>query len=221
MKFLRHQRGFRRIDSDRRPFAFFAFGVLVVLALVFVIGLQTGRYVERRSVPPDAASPKPAAAPPAAGPALSRQSEIRNDMNAFSEEASRVPAARPQTAKDEFAQTEKETTFRRTLAGKEAAAVPLSPRPGSSPGEGAGKKVYTVQTGAFQDRKAAEALKEKLARRGFPAAVSKGAARGDGKKAVFRVTVGPFSDKEEAGKAMTRIRRELKIKPVLSAGPTP
>ena len=225
MRLLRHQRGYRRIDADRRPFAFFVVGAVVVLAVVFVIGLQVGRYVERRSGAAVGEGGRPGGTAPPAGKGASPQAEIRNELNAFSEDASKVPAVQPQTAKEDLAQTEKETTFRRTLAGKEAASVPLSPRASgvrqapSSSRETAGKKVYTVQAGAFKERKAADAVRERLVKRGLKASVSKPSAPGRSGGRLFRVIVGPFSDKEEAGKAMRKIRSEMKINAVLASGP--
>lgn len=220
MKYLYNKQGPRRLDADRKPFAFFVVGAVVVLGVVFVIGLQVGRYVERRAAVQDGRAAKAPEAPGNA--ARPPQAEIRKELNAFSDEAASVPSVKPQTAKEELAQTEKELTFRRTLSGKESAAVPLAPRAAAGApapaGEAGAMSSFAVQAGAFKDRKAAEALREKLSKGGVKASVVTAAPRGNEKKRLYRVIVGPFPTKEEANRAMMKLKSEMNVQAILVAG---
>jgi hypothetical protein len=84
VKSLYNKKGHRRGEGERGPFAFFAVGAVVVLALVFVIGLQVGRVIEKGAAAPDVRGGKSASA-----------SDIRKDLGSFSEETRSSCRARP------------------------------------------------------------------------------------------------------------------------------
>jgi cell division protein FtsN len=193
----------------------------VVLAAVFVIGLQVGRVIEKGSTVPDARAGKTSPAPagqeasPGGGAA-----DIRKDLGAFSEEASKVPAVPPPIAVNE---SEKRFTFPETLEKKEATVVPLvrakkeaPAAPGERPARAAAARKYLVQAGAFRDRGAAEAQRKKLGKAGY--AVRVVPAAGKNRKRYFRVLLGPFPDGEAAKKAVRRLKSEMKIEAILTQG---
>lgn len=212
MKSLYNKKGQRRGDGERNPFAFFAVGAVVVLALVFVIGLQVGRVVEKGAAPPDARGGKSAGA-----------GDIRKDLGSFSEEALKVPVVPPPMASSDVNEVEKKLTFRETLSNKEATTVPLV-RPaqkgegvpaGTAAGDPGGRKHF-VQAGAFRDKGTAEARRKRLEKAGYAVRIVKTARRN--RESVFRVLVGPYSDGEAARKAVRRMRGEMKIDALLVKG---
>ncbi|HZW36012.1 MAG: SPOR domain-containing protein [Deltaproteobacteria bacterium] len=222
MKSLYNKQGRRRGEGEGHSYAFFAVGAIVVLAAVFVIGLQVGRVIEKdaAAVPnarPGKASPAPAnpETPPRAGAA-----DIRKDLGAFSEEASKVPVIPPPIAVDEG---EKKFTFPETLEKKEATVVPLvrakkdvAPAREAQPAKSSGGRKYVVQAGAFRDKGAAEAQRKKLGKAGYSVRVVQAARKN--RQPYFRVLLGPFSDGEAAKKAVRRLKNEMKIEAFLIQG---
>ncbi len=83
------------------------------------------------------------------------------------------------------------------------AAAPASPvaKPAASPAAGS---PWTVQVGAFKNRRQAEDTRQQLAAAGLEAYVASVAAQ-DG-QARFRVRVGTYRSREEAAAAAERIR---------------
>jgi septal ring-binding cell division protein DamX len=217
VKTLYNKKGQRRGEGERHPFAFFAIGAIVVLAAVFVIGLQVGRVIEKSSSAPDAHGGKNAPSPgsQAAPPVVT--SDIRKDLGAYSEEAVKVPIVPPPDAKSTVNEVEKKLTFRETLAKKEPTPVPLvraaqKDNTVSSGGETArasGARKTVVQAGAFREKRTAESYRKRLDKAGYSVRVVQ-AARKNGEK-YYRVLVGPFPDIEEARKAVRRLKDEMKI----------
>ena len=222
MRSLRHKLGFRRGDPDRHSFAFFVVGSLVVIAVAFFLGFQLGRYVEKgagkaaagKGVPPGPAAEN--------GARVATSAEIRKDMSAYSEEASRIPAvappaAVPPTAGDDLKKTESEATFHESLSRKDPSPEPMGRKKekaqASAPSGGA---KFMLQAGAMKTRDAADAVRKRLDRRGYKAKVIHATTRALG--GVYRVRVGPFGSREEAMKAMKAIRVELKIDVILLKG---
>ena len=221
MKTLYNKKGIRRGDGERYQFAFFAAGAIVVLAAVFVIGLQVGRVIEKNSAAPDARGGKSAPSPgsQAAAPAVS--SDIRKDLGSYSEEAVKVPVVPPPDAKNSMSEVEKKLTFQETLAKKEATPVPLvratqkdnAALPGAEDARASGARKYLVQTGAFREKGTAEAYRKRLDKAGYAARVVKTAKKN--RETVFRVLVGPFPDGEAAKKAVRRLKDEMKIDAIM------
>ncbi len=206
MKSLYNKKGHRRGEGERGPFAFFAVGAVVVLAAVFVIGLQVGRVIE-----------KGAAAPEGRGGKNAPASDIRKDLGSFSEETLKVPVVPPPFAASDVNEVEKRLTFQETLAKKEATTVPLvrpaqkdnaAPR-GSAAAAASGARKYSVQAGSFRDKRVAEACRKRLDKAGYAVRIV-AAARKDREK-VFRVVAGPYPDVEAARKAVRRLKNEMKI----------
>ena len=130
MRSLRHTLRYRRGDPDGHSFAFFVVGTLVVIAVAFFLGFQLGRYVEKSAV--KEAAGKIGSSSPAAenGARIATSAEIRKDMSAFSEEASKIPgvpppATIPPTAREDLKKTESDATFPESLSRKDPSPEPM------------------------------------------------------------------------------------------------
>jgi cell division septation protein DedD len=219
---LRHKLGFRRGDPERHSFAFFVVGTLVVIAVAFFLGFQLGRYVEKGAAKEAAGRIARPGAAPENGARIATSAEIRKDMSAFSEEASKIPAvappaAIPPTAGEDLKKTESEATFHETLSRKDPSPEPMGRKKGkaqvSAPSGGA---KFMLQAGAMKKRETADGLRKRLDRRGYKAKVIHASTRKLG--GVYRVRVGPFGSRDEAMKAMKAIRAEMKIDVILLKG---
>ena len=222
MRSLRHKLGFRRGDPERHSFAFFVVGTLVVIAVAFFLGIQLGRYIEKgagKQAAGKIALPGPAGEN---GARTATSDEIRKDMSAFSEEASKIPAvappaAIPPTAGEDLKKTESEATFHESLSRKDPSPEPMGRKKEkaqvSAPSGGAR---FMLQAGAMKTRETAEALRRRLERSGYKAKVIHATTRKSGE--VYRVRVGPFGSRDEAAKAMKAIRAEMKIDVILLKG---
>jgi cell division protein FtsN len=219
---LRHKLGFRRGDPERRSFAFFVVGTLVVIAVAFFLGFQLGRYVEKSAGKETAG--KIAHLGPAAenGARIATSAEIRKDMSAFSEEALKIPAvpppaAIPPTAGDDLKKTESEATFPESLSRKDPSPEPMGKKKETARVYApSGEAKFMLQAGAMKSRETAEGLRKRLDRRGYNAKVIHAKTRTLGE--VYRVRVGPFGSRGEAMKAMKAIRAEMKIDVILLKG---
>lgn len=201
-------------NGDRRSFAFFVAGGLAVLAAVFLIGLQVGRYVEKNS----------ASRADDAGRSSGRDNaaEIRKDLGAFSEDAARVKPVPPPPVDTGAREAEKSVTFPETLARKDPEVVPLvQPAPkakaAARPGKDAAPagKPFLVQTAVFRNKTAARDMKARLAKAGYPVQVIE--SRGV-KGAFYRVLVGPYASRDAAMKTMRKLKAEMKIDAALARG---
>ena len=222
MRGFRHNLRYRRGDPDRHSFAFFVIGTLVVIAVAVFLGFQLGRYVEKNA----ARTGKTGSRNPAVenGARAASSAEIRKDMSEFSEEASKIPgvappAAIPPTAKEDLKKTESEATFRDSLSRKDPSPEPMARRKEKEDGRtssASGDAKFMLQAGAMKSRVSADALRKKLERSGYKAKVFRVTTRTLGE--VYRVRVGPFGSREEATKAMKRIRTDMKIDVILLKG---
>jgi cell division septation protein DedD len=219
---LRHRLGFRRGDPEGHSFAFFVVGTLVVIAVAFFLGFQLGRYLEKGAGKEAAGKTASRGAAAENGARVATTAEIRKDMSAFSEEASKIPAvappaAIPPTAGEDLKKTESETTFRESLSRRDPSPEPMARKKEKAavPAPTHGAK-FLLQAGAMKSRDAADALRKRLDRRGYKAKVVNATTRSLGK--VYRVRVGPFGSRDEAMKAMKAIRTEMKIDVILLKG---
>lgn len=220
MKTLRHKSGKKWGDSDRFSHAFFIIGSLVVLTVVFFIGLQVGRIIEKDQ----------------AGSLSVRRDEgrkredIQQEMSKYSAEAVQIPVVvpppppptEPSDASEELKKSEKEATFPDSLTRKDAVPQPLvkpkepapASKPASAPKSAAASpaKKFTLQVSASGNREASDDLKAKLDKKGFKAKVSR---ENTGGKELYKVKVGPYGSKEEAAKVKKDIRAALNIDALL------
>ncbi len=200
-------------EGERRSFAFFVVGGLAVLAAVFIIGLQVGRYVEKTAASREDQPGK-------AG--RDNTADIGKDLGSFSEEASKVRPVPPPDADNGAKETERSVTFPETLARKDPGPVPLVRPDGKGKGAAAAGragaargKPFLVQSGVFRGKGSANAMKARLTKAGYPAKV----VESRGKKGVsFRVLVGPYAAREAALKTIRKLKAEMKMNAVLVRG---
>jgi len=213
MKTLYNRRGIRRGDGDRSQFAFFLTGAIVVLSVVFVIGIQVGRVIEKHAASKEVASGKTGGAivvgrnPPG---------EIGN-ISGGGEKADPAGAPSPE---ERVRDTERSLTFRETLERKDAAppklvvsappAPPSSSKANDSPPPGS--RLY-VQAGAFRQRQGAEAMQKRLKADGYSSIISPAMVGSSGM--IHRVLVGPYAGKQDAGSALRKIEIEFRTRPFL------
>jgi cell division protein FtsN len=219
---LRHKLRYRRGDPDRHSFAFFVVGTLVVIAVAFFLGFQLGRYVEKSAVKEAArkiVSPGPGVEN---GARIATSTEIRKDMSAFSEEASRIPGVPPPAAKlptagDDLKKTESEATFPESLSRKDPSPEPMAKKKEKAKVAAPSvEEKFMLQAGAMKSRETADGLRKRLDRSGYKAKVIHVTTRTLGE--VYRVRVGPFGSRDEAMKAMKAIQAEMKIDVILLKG---
>ncbi|GAB4367145.1 MAG: hypothetical protein Kow00128_11320 [Deltaproteobacteria bacterium] len=212
MKTLYNRRGVRRGDGDRSQFAFFLTGAIVVLAVVFVIGIQVGRLIEKHAAEQEVASGK-------AGGEILVGKETAGETGPPPGAAGGGEGPPPQNPAERIRDTERSVTFRETLEK----AGPVSPKltPSVPAGSAASKprdaassasRLY-VQAAAFRNRQGADAMREKLEKAGFSATVSPSMSRKAGM--IHRVLVGPYDGKQEAERALRTIAESFRTRPFL------
>ena len=213
MRTLRHKSGKKWGDPDRFSNTFFIMGALVVFAVVFFLGLQVGRIVER-----DRAS-----GPSARKDEGQRKEEIQREMSAYSEEAVQIPIVMPPPPPpdpiEELKISEKAVTFPDSLTRKDAVPQPLvkpkTPAPAPAPKPAAAtpaKKVLMLQASAFRSRESADALKTKMDNKGFKAKVVREVVGG---KDLYKVQAGPYASREDATKAVKEIKTAFKLDAII------
>ena len=212
MRYLYNKkRRLRGTEGERFQFAFFVVGVVVLLAVAFVLGLQVGRIVEKN------AEERRNEANKFGGPIEIGEesgSEIRKDLGVFSEEAAKVPPVTPPSPDEHLSETEKSLTFRETLAKKEPEPILLvKPAPKqktqeetAAPSLPSGKLL--VQVAAFRDRAAAGNFRKRLRKDGFNAVIVQ-------KGGYHKVIVGPYPDKDAANRAIRKLKSDWKVNPFL------
>lgn len=200
MKTLYNRRGIRRGDGDRSQFAFFLTGAVVVLAVVFVIGIQVGRVIEKNAAAKEVASGK-TGGPIVLGKETSR--EISREIGAFSEEAEKLGSPPAPSPEERVRETERSVTFRETLGKKEAVQPKLVQ---------SATRLY-VQVAAFRERDGAEAMRKRLEKAGYSAIIAPSASSTSG--VILRVLVGPYTGKSEAGSALRKLAGEFRNQPFL------
>jgi len=228
---LRHKLWNRHGDPERRSFAFFVVGALVVIAVAMFLGFQLGRYAEKS--PEKMRGGK---APQADSGDMKRGSRFRGDpegSSAFSEEAVKVPAVPLPSRPAERRRRSEENGVRgqypetlsrkdplrnrwpgRRIRGQEAETTGEENREGAGCRRFRGGK-FMLQAGAMKTR-----VPPKPCGGG-----SIGRVQGEGHRAttrehgeLYRVRVGPFGSREEAMKAMKTIRDRMKLDVILMQG---
>jgi cell division protein FtsN len=206
------KRRLRGTEGERFQFAFFVIGVVVLLAVAFVLGLQVGRIVEKN------AEDRRNEANKFGGPIEMGEetgSEIQKDLGVFSEEAGKVPPVTPPSPDAHLSETEKSLTFRETLAKKEPEPILLvKPAPTKKTQEKPAASLppprgtFVVQVAALRNRENAEGLRKRLQKDGFQAFLEE---RGG----YHKVIVGPYPDKDAANRAIRKLKSDWKVNPIL------
>ena len=198
---------------EGHSFAFFVVGGVAVLAAVFLIGLQIGRYIEKNS---------PSREDQGGKTGRDNAADIRKDLGVFSEEAAKVRPVPPPDVDNGAKETEKSVTFPETLGGKSPGPTPLVHPDAKGKGAPSGGnavaprgKPYLLQSAVFRNKGSAQEMTARLSRAGYPAKVVE--SRGK-KGALFRVLVGPYAGKDAAVKTKRKLKAEMKIDAVLVRG---
>lgn len=218
MKTLYNRKGIRRGGEERSQFAFFLTGALVLFAIVFVIGIQVGRVIEKNAAKREREARKEGGAIVVGKPST----EIGREIGSFSEEAAKLPSPPAPTPGERLRETERIVTFRETLERKEpkqadlvlppAKKEPSRETPEAAAPAPSGARLF-VQAAAFRDRTGAEAMRKRLVKGGYKASI---AAPDAGRGETFhRVLVGPYPDRDAATRAMKKLAAEIKGKPFL------
>lgn len=212
------------LSLDGRQIASVVVGALVVLALVFVLGLNVGKQIARTEARPEAAAGEDALAaldrPPAVAPAVRDESLTYHDRlvgerpSAPPAEPRPTPAPAPQAP---ATQAPPPAPPAATPAPSVAAAGPAPsaseiavPEP-ASPAEPeaapAPAGAWSVQVGAANDREEAERIAGKYAR--FRPRIEVAILQG---KTWHRVRIGAFETKADAAKFLDDLARETGAK---------
>ncbi len=205
--------------------------VLVILGLTFALGLLVGRQWARQSAAVIASvtesARKPAAAPRRSGIAAEtmadRAPESTEKLTFYKTltepldgpgtppkaEAKpisvKIPAVSPLPPAPSFTDAPKPATARPI-----AEPPSLPPRPGKTAGSGpAAEGPWTIQVGAYKNRRQADESRRQLASAGLDAYVVALAAQ-DG-AARYRVRVGTYPTREEAASAAERLRTQRSL----------
>lgn len=216
MRTLYNRKGIRRGGEERSQFLFFLTGALVLFAIVFVIGIQVGRVIEK-----NAAKKEKEAGKEGGAIEVGKQpsAEIGREIGSFSEEAAKLPSPPAPTPGERLRETERSVTFRETLERKTPQPADLVPPPAKKelsrekPEAAATAARIFVQVAAFRDRAGAETMRKRLAQGGHKASI---AAPNAGNGETFhRVLVGPYPDRDAATRAMRKVAAETGGKPFL------
>jgi DedD protein len=200
-------------------------GVIVVLVLTFGLGIAVGRkWSPHRELDQTAAEParKPVARrsgltdPPAERPPqekLTFYQTLTAPMTTVPAPAKVSVPAKPEPAKPR-------PSAERVASDRAVAATPTSaPKPDKLAGPAESRSVppagegrtgeWAVQVGVFKDRDQAESVRRPLAASGFDAYLT-AVAVGDGQM-QYKVRMGSFKTREEAGRMAERVRQERSL----------
>ncbi|HLB25644.1 MAG TPA: SPOR domain-containing protein [Nitrospirota bacterium] len=188
---------------DARQLGLVLSGVFAVAALVFALGVSVGIQWERRKaaefrqvriLTPAAAVPKGRSAQaPSAPPVLSPVTTALtgNEENAAGAGQGDETDAGP-------------LTFPKVLTSNSRKTAPLTPEKKSSRAAGP----YTVQVGAYKDKRPARDRAERLKKKGYDARVYSGGGRKG--EYAYKVHVGLYESREEAAKVAKRLQSSEK-----------
>ena len=216
------------IQLNGKQLVFMFMAATVVSVVIFLCGVMVGRGVRQPvadtlavatgssidpTTPPDTSSTKPA---PAAEPAPDRENLTygkRLEATAPLSEPLKLTETKPEVAPavpekpvapKAVAQERKPGVVPERKTDTDAVAATFSEPPG---------KGFVVQVRAFPERSAAEALAGRLQGKKYNAFVTVNSINPGGK---FRVRVGKFATRREAGVVMARLKQEEHFDPWLT-----
>ena len=224
--------GLHEIQLNGKQLVFLFMTATVVAVVIFLCGVMVGRGVptQRGTVlaaegadptTPSADTAADAAATPATGTSASASESSRLGLT-YTERleqpdpvAEDVPSG---AAREPFAETAvarvpppapstKPSTTKPAAAATTAAATAPAADPASS-GAGSG---FVVQVAAVRQRSEADAIRGRLARKGYPAFVT--TASTPGSPTTYRVRVGKYPSRREADTVAAKLEREEQFKP--------
>jgi cell division protein FtsN len=203
-------------------------GLIVVLVLTFALGIAVGRkWSPHREHDQTAAEPgrKPAPVARRSGLTDPAPERLPQEKLTFYQTLTAPMSAAPTPAKISVPAKPEPAAPRpageRVSSDRPVAATPTSPpkpdkpagpaeRPsGARPGEVVRTGDWAVQVGVFKDRGQAESVRRALAASGFDAYLV-AAPAADG-QTHYKVRMGSFKTREEAGQMVERVRRERSL----------
>lgn len=190
---------------------FIAMGIILFMVVVFAIGVERGRAMERISI--DTLKEKAAAAvaaPQAPGAVTVQTAPAQPPAPAAQNKASQAPAARTsvtQPARTTAAQPQKTSPAPaaplRPVAVALAAPVAQAAAPKPNTIDDIGAMPYTIVAGSFKGKDAAQLAANRLKKEGFTAYL----AQND---PYYVVCVGGYSNRDAAQATFTKIKRLYK-----------
>ncbi len=187
------------LSLDGRQIASIVVGALVILAVVFVLGLNVGKQIGSRraeSARPgdlDALDRAPAPPPPVKDDALTFHERLTKEAPPPAPEVATPPPAPPAAP---------------SSATASQALPPPAPEPAPEPAKGGTTKPWTVQLGASRDRGEAERMTARFA--ALNPRIEEAEVPGKGR--FFRVRVGGFESREDAERYLRDVARETGAK---------
>jgi cell division protein FtsN len=209
------------LSLDGRQIASVVVGSIVVLAVVFVLGLNVGKQIGRRELPerPTTGGDALAAldqAPVAPGPAVRDESLTYHDRLVKERPAAPVadpaPAATPAPAPTPPPPAPAEPSAAPVPAPAPAVPPPTPPVPAAPPPAEVQAGEWCVQLGAANDRGEAERIAAKFER--FKPRIEVAILQG---KTWYRVRVGSFAEKPDAERFLKDLARETGAKGFVTA----
>lgn len=223
-----HDDGFHEIQLNGKQLVFLFMAVTVVSVVIFLCGVLVGRGVrmERGDLMADATAATPGIdiTPPIPVDASGNNSQptVGADDVTYPKrlEGSTLPPERlgdievpPVRAEpvDEPppAPSRREPAAAPAAAATESTSAPATQTASAVPGEPSGPGI-AIQVSAFRERREADALATRLLAKGFTAYVVAPAA---GAPSLYRVRVGKFRDRAEAGRMAERLKKEEQFDP--------
>ena len=231
--------GLQEIQLRGKQLVFLAMSATVVAVVIFLCGVMVGRGVPtaRQAVaepieadadvapPADTVAPASATGDPtdtaAAGPTAPLEyPELVGEQPPAERPLKPSPPARPFAAETAVARAD--TTRRATAtraseknsaagaAEKDSAAKPAERNSAATTPAVAGASGFQVQVAAYQREGDATSVRDRLARKGFPAFVTTATTSAG---TWFRVRVGGYETRNEAQAVATRLKREEQLDP--------
>jgi DedD protein len=227
--------GLQEIQLRGKQLVFLAMSATVVAVVIFLCGVMVGRGVPSarqagtETIEPDALTPAsdpeaPTATttealrdPAGAAPAPLEYPEIVSDQPPADKPLKPSPAAQPFTAEAAVAKAESPRRVAPVAAGAKppAAAVKAPPaaKASASPAATAVAPAgggFLVQVAAYQRQGDASTVRDRLAKKGYPAFVTSATTAAG---TWYRVRVGGYETRNEAQAVATRLKREEQLKP--------
>ena len=199
---------FHEIHLSGKQLVFLFMATTVVSVVIFLCGVLVGRGVRAQQASDPLTDPTPAAsassapaqatpetgpqateppAPPAEADELSYKKRLEGEAPAESLKPSSAPPAR-------------------TAA---TTPPPAEPAPQPTSGSTVQPGTWVVQVHALRDRRVADGIVQRLVKKGYPAVL----VAGDAPAGIYRVQVGRYKDRDDAVKAVERLKKEEQFNP--------
>ena len=221
---------------DSRQLGLVLFGAFVFVVIIFVLGMSVGRQWEGRrqadarpatppepqpaanqAVTPPAPPAMPAVAPPVAPPVAAPEplnttvSPGQAPAPAYQQQP--ISAEKSESAAHKKMDT---LTFPKVLTSSSRNTTPLEPEKRHEGVKDEATGGYSVQVGAFNDRKEAQSRADKLKKKGYDAKVT--GAKAKNGKTLYKVRVGSFSTKDKALAMAGRLESGEGLTPYITEG---